>query len=200
VKRFLIIAGIVVAAAGLAIGSDYWIRSRQPAATDNPQIAMNEAQARVIAEKTCIRGGETLEPGYYNEGTKTWWFDANLNNKQPGCNPACVVSESDKTAEINWRCTGAIVPEETTAEYFARIFVEKYPKYADTLTIKINKEDSSGVRGSISFVSGEPGGMFLATKVNGEWEIVYEGNGSVNCPELKQTYKLSADVLTGFCD
>lgn len=71
---------------------------------------MTEIQAKVIAENTCIKGGESLAPGYYNEGTKTWWFDANLNATRESCNPACVVSEDTKTAEINWRCTGLIKP------------------------------------------------------------------------------------------
>ncbi|HCC22135.1 hypothetical protein A2480_00820 [Candidatus Uhrbacteria bacterium RIFOXYC2_FULL_47_19] len=65
-----------------------------------------EAEAKTIAEKSCIKGGEALGPGTYNENFKTWWFDANLNATRPGCNPACVVSEETKTAEINWRCTG----------------------------------------------------------------------------------------------
>ncbi len=71
-----------------------------------PKPSMTEAEARLIAEKECIKGGEALEVGMYNDGSKTWWFDANLNAVQEGCNPACVVSEETKTAEINWRCTG----------------------------------------------------------------------------------------------
>ncbi len=72
---------------------------------------LSEAEARTIAEKTCIKGGESLSAGIYNENTKTWWFDANLNATKEGCNPACVVSEATKTAEINWRCTGLIEPK-----------------------------------------------------------------------------------------
>ncbi len=78
---------------------------------DSATSTMTEAQAKVIAEQTCIKGGESLTSGYYNEGTRTWWFDANLNSTREGCNPACVVSEDTKTAEINWRCTGLIKPE-----------------------------------------------------------------------------------------
>jgi len=74
--------------------------------------ALTEAEARVIAEKSCIKGGEALANGVYNEITKTWWFDANLNATKEGCNPACVVSEATKTAEINWRCTGLIEPKQ----------------------------------------------------------------------------------------
>lgn len=70
--------------------------------------ALSEPQARAIAEKSCIKGGEALAAGVHNKGTQTWWFDANLNATKPGCSPACVVSEVTKTAEINWRCTGLI--------------------------------------------------------------------------------------------
>ncbi len=76
------------------------------------ETGMTETQAKTIAESTCIKGGESLAPGYYNEITKTWWFDANLNSTKAGCNPACVVSEESKTAEINWRCTGALPSTE----------------------------------------------------------------------------------------
>ena len=70
--------------------------------------SLSEAEARAIAEKTCIKGGESLSSGKYNKDSKTWWYDANLNTTKPGCNPACVVNEETKTAEINWRCTGLI--------------------------------------------------------------------------------------------
>lgn len=69
---------------------------------------ITETVAKNIAEKTCIKGGEALGAGIHNKNTQTWWFDANLNSVREGCNPACVVNEITKTAEINWRCTGLI--------------------------------------------------------------------------------------------
>jgi hypothetical protein len=71
---------------------------------------ITENEALIIAGKFCTKGGGSLGSGLYNKNTKTWWFDANLNATQEGCNPACVVSEETKTAEINWRCTGLIDP------------------------------------------------------------------------------------------
>ena len=71
---------------------------------------LSEAEARIIAEKSCIKGSEVLSSGTYNKNSKTWWYDANLNATREGCNPACVVSEETKTAEINWRCTGLKEP------------------------------------------------------------------------------------------
>ena len=67
---------------------------------------LTESEAREIAQKSCIKGGEALAAGTYNSATKTWWYEANLNAVREGCNPTCVVNEETKTAEINWRCTG----------------------------------------------------------------------------------------------
>lgn len=72
---------------------------------------LTETEARAIAEASCIKGGESLAAGIYNKNTQTWWYDANLNSTREGCSPACVVSEQTETAEINWRCTGLVVPE-----------------------------------------------------------------------------------------
>lgn len=77
---------------------------------------MTEAEARVIAGRSCIKGGEVLSPGIYNENSKTWWYDANLNASKPGCKPACVVDTETRQAEINWRCTGAIEPIACTMD------------------------------------------------------------------------------------
>ncbi|HOX29733.1 MAG TPA: hypothetical protein P5080_00140 [Candidatus Paceibacterota bacterium] len=85
------------------------VDSNQP--IDLVPARLSEEEAKNIAESECIKGGEALGPGTYNENTHTWWFDANLNTVKEGCNPACVVDEKTKTVEINWRCTGAIPPD-----------------------------------------------------------------------------------------
>lgn len=69
---------------------------------------ISESDARAIAQKKCLKTGESLtSDGTYNPNSQTWWFDANLKSAPKGCDPACVVNEKDRTAEINWRCTGA---------------------------------------------------------------------------------------------
>lgn len=147
---------------------------------DSVTDTMTEAEARVTAEKTCIKGGESLSPGYYNEGTKTWWFDANLNATKEGCNPACVVSEETKTAEINWRCTGLIVPVDIS-EDIKSLFTLKYPEYRGSITIRIDQQTSDHIRGGVTFVDDQAGGIFLATKIDGVWQLVFDGNGAIPC-------------------
>lgn len=67
---------------------------------------MSEKRARSIAETSeSVNDGALKENALYNENSKTWWIDLNID--KPGCNPACVVYE-DETVEINWRCTGLI--------------------------------------------------------------------------------------------
>jgi hypothetical protein len=69
-------------------------------------------EARLIAQKSdCMKIGNLTNKSSYNNYTKTWWLD--LDTVKPGCNPACVVNEKNKSAEVNWRCTGLIPPNET---------------------------------------------------------------------------------------
>ncbi len=68
--------------------------------------------ARGIAEASaCMEKGTLKEEYIFNENSLTWWIDMEVANAA-GCAPACVVSEPNGEAEINWRCTGALPPGE----------------------------------------------------------------------------------------
>lgn len=69
-------------------------------------------EASEIAQKNkCGLQGETLvtfSTNYLcNDNAGTLWVDLQLKPKKAGCNPACVVNIVNKTASVNWRCTGA---------------------------------------------------------------------------------------------
>lgn len=194
-KLMIVSLGIIsLTLAGCTYNSQVPTPANTAPAINVNTTAMTEAQAKAIAEQTCIKGGESLSAGYYNENSKTWWFDANLNATKEGCNPACVVSEETKTAEINWRCTGLVLPEETISDILKQLFVEKYPKYAKTLSVRIDKETTDHARGGIIFVQGAPGGIFLAAKVDGKWQIVHDGNGEIPC--TLSSYGFPTDMLS----
>ena len=73
---------------------------------DTESTPMSEKRARSIAETSeCVKDGTLKDNALYNENSKTWWIDLNID--KPGCSPACVVYE-DETVEINWRCTGLV--------------------------------------------------------------------------------------------
>ena len=51
--------------------------------------------------------GDNLKETFVcNEVTGTYWIDLDLEKE--GCSPACVVDIENRTANINWRCTGLL--------------------------------------------------------------------------------------------
>ena len=75
---------------------------------DPVPILTYEEASGIANTSTCLDEGELTDTYTYNGYTDTWWIDMIID--KPGCAPACVVYEETKTAEINWRCTGAIIP------------------------------------------------------------------------------------------
>jgi hypothetical protein len=88
-------------------------------------------------------------------------------------------------------------------EEIKKLLATKYNKEIADVVVDITKSDDTHARGSIAFLmngqKGE-GGLVLAIKEQGKWKLVYSGNGSVDCPLLKNTYSFSDDLLIGFCD
>lgn len=184
---FAVIAVIVIVAAAV------YIFFKQPAGAPADNAAsLTESEALAIAKNSdCAKSGEVQTESFYNENSKTWWFT--LKADKAGCNPACVVA-ADRTAEINWRCTGLIIPSQVSAaEAIKLILAAKYPKYARTLSVTINKETADHARGSIGFAPGGTGGIFLAAKVEGDWQVVYDGNGEIPC--TLSSYGFPAEML-----
>ena len=72
-------------------------------------MKISDAQ-RLAQSSECIVAGPLMDSFACNEVTGTWWIDLDVN--EPGCKPACVVDIGSGTTGINWRCTGAIPPDE----------------------------------------------------------------------------------------
>lgn len=86
------------------------------------------------------------------------------------------------------------IAEKTTNELLRKLFAEKYPEYADTLYIKIEKETSNHVRWWIIFIKWAPGWYFLAAKIDDEWQIILDWNGQISCGLSK--YGFPEDMLS----
>ncbi len=84
-----------------------------------------------------------------------------------------------------------------------RILAGKYQKALSEVSVTVTKSDSSHAAGSVMFGQGGPGegGMFLAVKTGDKWEVVYDGNGSIDCTKMRQEYQFSDEMLRPeFCD
>ena len=86
----------------------------EPVVDDELGLTLEEAQLIAMSSECVQIGRLTNEDDMYNNTTGTWWLGLDLFPEEAieGCNPACVVSDSDLTAEVNWRCTGALDPAE----------------------------------------------------------------------------------------
>jgi hypothetical protein len=142
---------------------------------------LNEAQARSIAEKSCIKGGESLTPGKYNEEGRVWLYDANLNARYNNCQAVCMVFESNETASIDWQCSSLNITTGPIVDAIKQAFAVKYPKYNPVFSVTISQQTEGYVYGSVVFVENLPGGYFYARQVAGQWEIVLDGNGAIPC-------------------
>ena len=90
---YILAAVLIVALAGCA----------KTGTQDEMCKGMKLAEAKQLAVASEC-GDKLKEMHFCNEGTNTWWID--LNIQKEGCNPACVIHTDNRTAEINWRCTG----------------------------------------------------------------------------------------------
>ena len=72
-------------------------------------LTIEEAE-EIAQDSECTEKGYLTDSYFYNENTLTWWIDLDMKEEfeKEYCSPACVVDEKSKTAEINWRCTGAL--------------------------------------------------------------------------------------------
>jgi len=92
------------------------------------------------------------------------------------------------------------VVEQVVQEILAR----KYEKTLEETTVQVLKYTGNHATGSVRF--GPPGmlgegGAFLAAKLDSQWQVVYDGNGAVNCQKMKEEYGFSLEILRPqFCD
>lgn len=164
-----------------------WCESQQKCVREwETPCQMTVADALSIARaSSCMDAGDIsdVDP-VYNENSKTWWLGIQIT--QPGCSPACVVYEN-RTAEINWRCTGLIVYTVKTANSsLGEILVDNggYTLYTFT-------PDTEGVStcygtceenwppllvmDAISIPNGLPGEMGAAARIDNSTQVTYNG-------------------------
>jgi hypothetical protein len=107
----------VVVTGELKTEGAFWASNIEPSAAVQPEYCLDrETDSRlsyqeaveIAQDSECLEQGHLKETRFCNPDTGTWWIDLDID--KPGCNPACVVNVSDRTAEINWRCTGAQPP------------------------------------------------------------------------------------------
>jgi hypothetical protein len=82
------------------------------------------------------------------------------------------------------------------------ILAGKYDKPVGEVAITITKQTGDYAAGGVKFgPTSSVGGMFLAVRSDNIWEVVYDGNGSIDCKKMRNEYKLPDEILKpNFCD
>jgi hypothetical protein len=80
-------------------------------------------------------------------------------------------------------CAGeGTLPENQQAVIVKKLFAEKYHKSPDVIIVMFEYVTENHLRGLVRMTDqANSMGLFLATDVKGEWEIVFDGNGTLYC-------------------
>lgn len=134
----------------------------------------------IAQESECAEEGQVKETHVCNEFTGAWWIDLDMD--EPGCNPACVISVVDKTAEINWRCTG-VIPTDTEE-------VSPMKQATETPTASVREDERPRLFGQARVDSLE---VRILESFPVQIHLVAQGNLPDGCTEIDQIIKERED-------
>ncbi|PIR07316.1 MAG: hypothetical protein COV55_00235 [Candidatus Komeilibacteria bacterium CG11_big_fil_rev_8_21_14_0_20_36_20] len=88
----------------------------------------------------------------------------------------------------------------STTEAIKKLLAEKYSTKILAIELEIAQETATHARGMVSFLDenlpGPPeGGIFLAAKVAGQWQLVFDGNGGISCTQM-QPYNFPEEMIS----
>lgn len=97
-----------------------------------------------------------------------------------------------------WEETCYPSPEQEIQNFLAK----KYDKSFDEVEIIVSKQTENHASGSVSLGQGPgEGGLFLARKDGNTWEVVFDGNGDIDCVQMRQELGFPDEILqSNFCD
>jgi len=93
--------------------------------------------------------------------------------------------------------TPSIEVQENLKEIIKQLLINIHGQTADNLNITISKQEGNYAKGGASAQGG--GGMWLATKHDGKWTIIFEGNGAPDCKFIR-SFNFPEDMLVNVCD
>jgi putative hemolysin len=110
-------------------------------------------------------------------------------------------NECDEWLFFKGECT-ASSPVPGTEKAVQAFLANKYNKQLSDVKVTVEKEAGGFAAGSVRYGEDESGegGMWLAIAGN-RWNVVWDGNGSIDCAKLRQQYGFPDTILKpNFCD
>lgn len=107
-------------------------------------------------------------------------FNSYIYNEKQGEGVTVVPSEVvEELSPTSNRDTQILITEVQDA------IASKHGSTAATLTVSVKELSGNYAKGEASQI-GEGGGIWFAAKDKGVWQLVYDGNGIIQCSELKE--------------
>lgn len=179
----------------------------QPTANMDNDAEGLKSQLQEDSKDVIIGGFQAIKGQYKGERARyvTFIFTdkgiLNLATSQPTLENERITDSILDTFTFN-KEGGNSFTSPTTDQAIQAILAKKYNKQLSEVAVKVNKEVPGFAAGSVLFGQGGPGegGMWLAVLGNG-WEVVWDGNGSVDCNKMRQVYGFPDVILKpNFCD
>lgn len=98
------------------------------------------------------------------------------------------------TTKTSTPAATATIAERSKIELIKDLFATKFSLPASQIDVTISKESANSAFGSVSTSEEGGGGWFVAAKSNGEWKILQDGNGTINCGPL-EGYDVPSSVV-----
>ena len=111
---------------------------------------------------------------------------------------ATITTTPSETGAVTTTMAPSPEEEENMETIIKQLLVEKYGSNANDMTVTVSQQKGNYARGGVTEPGG--GGMWLAVRVTGDWQLVFDGNGVPNCNLLKVTYSFPEEMLVGMCD
>jgi len=167
----------------------------QPLANQNINQPLAEKDANDLKYCESDNDCEVIYGVKYNEECTADCFNSAVKN-DPECSSVAWTVIVNDCACINHQCE-ARSSDQSVADILKQLFAAKYQKAESEISVIISQQAEKFVKGGVTIGQPGPGagGYFLAAQVNGKWQLVFDGNGSIDCA-LVRPYGFPADMIS----
>jgi hypothetical protein len=112
----------------------------------------------------------------------------------------CILSAGYSWCEIKQKCLRpfeeSCEEDSSVSEDIKALLVAKNNWNADEIKVTVSENDGTYAKGGVGAVTPQGGGgLWFAAKVNGKWNIVYDGNGIITCDSLTNYPDFPASMI-----
>lgn len=83
--------------------------------------------------------------------------------------------------------------ESILAEIIKDELIEKYGTQSAGISISVSKVEGEYAKGMVTEEGG--GGMWFAARLNGNWTLVWDGNGQIDCKDISPFPEFPKDMI-----